>query len=302
VALGQEDERIVGITAAMPTGTGLSKFEEVFPDRMFDVGICEQHAVTFAAGLAARGFRPVCAIYSTFLQRAYDQCVHDVCIQNLPVVFAIDRAGAVGEDSPTHEGAFDLSFLRVIPNMTVLAPRDTVDLAAMLRWALKQKGPVAIRYPRTRGPLIEGKGGRGAVTQAQVLHEGKDVAIVGLGPTLGACLEAALLLENEGISVQVVDARCVKPLDTDMLDALAPMPIVTEEENALAGGFGSAVLEHFERKGMMPRVYIRRLGFPDRFVEHGTRDEQIEEIGLDPKTIAAAVRDTYRVSAPQHSE
>jgi 1-deoxy-D-xylulose-5-phosphate synthase len=302
VALAQKDERIVGITAAMPTGTGLSKFEEAFPDRMFDVGICEQHAVTFAAGLATRGLRPVCAIYSTFLQRAYDQCVHDVCIQNLPVVFAVDRAGAVGEDSPTHEGAFDLSFLRVIPNMTLLAPRDTADLATMLRWALKQNGPVAIRYPRTRGPLIGEKDERGPITRAQVLREGKDAAILGVGPTLGACLKAALLLETEGVSVQVVDARCVKPLDTEMLDALAPMPIVTVEENALAGGFGSAVLEYFEQKGMMHRVWVRRLGFPDRFVEHSTRDEQIEEIGLDPKTIAAAVRDTYRVLAPQHPE
>lgn len=291
---GRRDARVVGITAAMPTGTGLSAFEKEFPDRMYDVGICEQHAVTFAAGLAARGLRPVCAIYSTFLQRGYDQFIHDVCLQGLPVVFAIDRAGAVGEDSPTQQGAFDLSFLRIIPGVTVLAPRDALDLKAMLHWALKQDGPVAIRYARSAATSI-GAPGAGAegprdVTRAEFLREGGDAAIVGVGPVLSECLEAAEQLEAEGLSVAVIDARIVKPLDEVMLRRIEGAPIVTVEENTVLGGLGSAVLEHYQREGKLHGLRLERLGFPDAFVEHATREQQLGMIGVTAPQIAEATR------------
>lgn len=285
----QEDTSIMAITAAMPTGTGLNKFQQHFPERFFDVGICEQHAVTFAAGLAAEGFRPVAAIYSTFLQRGYDQYIHDVCLQNLPVVFAIDRAGAVGEDSPTQQGAFDISFLRCIPNATVIAPRDDVDMRGMLHWALKQPGPVAIRYARSGAPTL-GRPEDRDMTRAEVLKEGSDAMILGLGPCLAYCLEAAAMLEAEGRSVGVVDARFIKPLDTELLDRLAGIPLVTVEENSIVGGFGTAVMEYYESQGRLHELRMRRLGFPDAFIDHATRDEQIEEIGLDTISVAAAVR------------
>ena len=284
-----QDSRIVGITAAMPTGTGLSEFEKVFPDRVFDVGICEQHAVTFAAGLAAEGLKPVCAIYSTFFQRSFDQFVHDVCLQKLPVVFALDRAGAVGEDSPTQQGAFDLSFLRCIPDVAILVPRDDLDLAAMLHWAFKQPGPVILRYARGQAPPIGAPGPRD-ITRAEILREGKDATLLAVGPVLSACLGAALKLAADGLSVGVADARSVKPLDAELLDKLAEMPILTVEENTIMGGFGSAVIEHFEQQGRGHDVRIHRLGFPDRFIEHATRDEQLEEIGLTAEGLYQSAR------------
>lgn len=286
---GEEDDTVMAITAAMPVGTGLSCFARRFPERFFDVGICEQHAVTFSAGLAARGLRPVCAIYSTFLQRAYDQVLHDVCLQGLPVVFAVDRGGAVGEDSPTHQGAFDLSFLRVIPNITVMAPRDGEDLRTMLFWALKQPGPVAIRYPRGKAVPIGPSGPRN-VTSGEVLREGTDVFLLGVGPCLAACLEAADRLSQAGISVGVADARLVRPLDTALLDRIRHTPIVTVEENTVRGGFGCAVIEYFEQKGYLQDVRVRSLGFPDAFMEHATREEQLHDVGLDAEGIAAGVR------------
>ncbi len=274
-----EDSRIVGITAAMPTGTGLSEFEKVFPDRVFDVGICEQHAVTFAAGLAADGLKPVCAIYSTFFQRSYDQFVHDVCLQKLPVVFALDRSGAVGEDSPTQQGAFDLSFLRCIPETAILVPRDDLDLAAMLRWSLKQSFPVVLRYARGLAPAIGAPHERD-ITQGEILREGTEATFLAVGPILGACLSAADRLAAAGVSVGVADARSVKPLDTALLDRLADTPIITVEENAVEGGFGSAVMEYFEQQGRAHDVRLTRLGFPDHFMEHATREEQLDEVGL----------------------
>ena len=289
IEAAQEDSRIVGITAAMPTGTGLNKFEEHFPDRFFDVGICEQHAVTFAAGLAVAGMRPVCAIYSTFLQRGYDQYIHDVCLQGLPVVFAIDRAGAVGEDSPTQQGAFDLSFLRAIPGITLLCPRDDVDLRLMLHWALRQAGPVAIRYPRCAAFTI-GSPDRPDPLRGQILRQGADVTLVGLGPCLSECIEAAELLDREGLSVGVVDARIVKPLDAALLDDIADRPLVTVEENTVEGGFGSAVLEHYERANVLHRIRMRRVGFPDAFIDHATRDEQLADLGLTADHLAAVAR------------
>jgi 1-deoxy-D-xylulose-5-phosphate synthase len=289
IEAAREDARIIGITAAMPTGTGLSKFGEVFPDRFFDVGICEQHAVTFAAGLATQGMRPVAAIYSTFLQRGYDQLIHDVCLQNLPVIFAIDRAGLVGEDSPTQQGAFDVSFLRAIPNIKVLAARDNVDLRQMLHWALQQDGPVALRYARDRGPVIGLDDGRD-VTCGQVLREGRDACFLSIGPIAGKCLLAAEALEEFGLSVGVADARHIKPLDSALLERLSLLPIITVEENTLEGGFGSAVLEHFEKAGGLADVKIKRVGVPDRFLPHATRAEQLEDAGLSVPSLIEAAR------------
>lgn len=287
IEAAEQNSRIVGITAAMPTGTGLNKFEQRYPDRVFDVGICEQHAVTFAAGLATQGMRPVCAIYSTFLQRGYDQFIHDVCIQNLPVVFAIDRAGAVGEDSPTQQGAFDLSFLRVIPNVQVLAPRDDIDTRLMLHWALKQPGPVAIRYARSGAPTIPGIDGRHD-GRGEILREGTDGYFLSVGPVATSCLAASKLMEEEfGLSIGVADARWIKPLDIDLLNRIKHVPIVTVEENTIVGGFGSSVLEHFQRQGCLHAIQMDMAGFPDAFMEHGTREEQLAEIGLDAAGLAA---------------
>ena len=284
------DERVVSVTAAMPTGTGVSKVAERFPDRVFDVGICEQHAVTFSAGLAAEGMKPVCAIYSTFLQRGFDQVLHDVCLQNLPVLFAIDRAGCVGEDSPTQQGAFDLSFLRCIPNIQIMAPRDAADLKAMTRHCLTLEGPTAIRYARGKAPSIGDTTGRD-ISCGEILRHGDDATLLGLGPVLQNCLEAAERLERiAGLSVAVADARWVKPLDEELIERLAGKPIITIEENSIVGGFGSAVLEHFEKRDMLGRVRLKRLGFPDEFVPHGTREEQLADIGLDVDGIVESVR------------
>ena len=295
----ERDDRVIGITAAMPSGTGLSALGERFPERFFDVGICEQHAVTFAAGLAAQGMRPVCALYSTFLQRGYDQFIHDVCMQNLPVVFAIDRAGLVGEDGATHAGSFDLSFLRVIPNATVLAPRDGVDLAAMLDWALEQDGPVCIRYHRDKAPTIGEAHGRD-VTRGEVLRNGSDATFLALGPCVGTCLGAAERLQADGWSVGVADARFIKPVDRHLLDQLAESPILTVEENALQGGFGAAVIEYFEDRGRLPAVRVRRIGLADAFIDHAKRAEQLADSGLDAASIAATARAflTQRAAQP----
>jgi len=301
IALAERDERIVAITAAMRDGTGLREFSERFPTRFFDAGMAEQHAVTFAAGLAAAGLRPVVAIYSTFLQRAYDQVLHDVCLQNLPVVFALDRAGVVGEDGPTHQGVFDLAYLRAMPNLTVMAPRDLTDLAAMLRTGLQMQAPVALRYPRGIGmsppegvpePVEIGKG--------ELLLDGGDVAIVALGAMVGPAFEAALSLQAEGISAAVADARFVKPMDTDLIAALASRcgTVVTVEDGVAAGGFGSAVLEALAAAGMA-HVPVRCLGAPDAPVPHGARSRLLEAMGLSAEGIAAAVRAAVESSVPR---
>ena len=290
IEAAKADNSIMAITAAMPTGTGLSKFEKVFPDRFFDVGICEQHAVTFAAGLATQGLKPVAAIYSTFLQRGYDQYIHDVCLQNLPVVFAIDRAGLVGEDSPTQQGAFDLSFLRAIPNITLLAPRDNEDLRLALHWALKQSGPTALRYARTKGPLIGSAKDRD-ITRGEILRYGTDAYFLSTGPIASTCLQVAEALEAAGVSIGVADARYIKPLDTALIDTIAHLPIITVEENTLAGGFGSAVMEYFEVNGRLQEVSIRRIGIPDRFLPHATRAEQLEDAGLGADSLERVARD-----------
>lgn len=291
VELAEKDPRIVAITAAMRHGTGLSRFAERFPERFFDVGIAEQAAVSLAAGLALSGFRPVVAIYSAFLQRAYDQIVEEVALQALPVLFCLDRAGIVGEDGPTHHGLFDLSYLRAIPNMTIVAPRDEGELRRVLFSALgREDGPVAIRYPRGRGfgvPLEELPSsiewGRW-----EVLKEGEELMILAVGPLVRHALKASEVLEEKGISVGVVNARFIKPLDDDLLCELLSRykAFLTVEENVLDGGFGSAVLEAVSRYGKGARV--RCLGLPSKFVEQGPREELLRLCGLDPYSIARA--------------
>ena len=288
VHLAQADERIVAVTAAMPDGTGLVPFCQRFQDRFFDVGMAEGHAVTFAASLAAAGLRPVVAVYSTFLQRAYDQALHDVCLQRLPVVLAVDRAGLVGEDGPTHHGVFDLSYLRHMPNMTVMAPRDGEQLVAMPRTALAGDGPAAIRYPRAPARFPEELPPAIPIGAGELLRDGADVALIAVGSMVAAALEAASLLEAEGISAAVADARFIKPLDVSLILDLAGRcgGLVTIEENALEGGFGSAVLELLQEHRVTAPV--RRLGLPDRFIEHGPRAALLELNGLTPAGIASA--------------
>jgi len=292
-AIASADARVVAITAAMPDGTGLTTFAEEFPDRFFDVGICEQHGVTFAAGLAAEGLRPVFAVYSTFLQRALDQ-VFDVCLQNLPVVFAIDRAGVVGNDGPTHHGVFDLSYLRTFPNMTIMAPGDENELRHMLSTAVKMNGPVAVRYPRGSGwgvpldeTLVELPVGKG-----EILRQGDGGALLAVGTMVRPALAAAESLADEGIRLTVVNARYIKPLDRDLILDLARRTgiIITVEENALEGGFGTAVLELLEEEGL-GGMRVRRLGYPDRYIEQGEQSELRAMCGLDAEGITRSVRE-----------
>ena len=295
--LARKDERIVAVTAAMPEGTGLKAFSEAFPERFVDVGIAEQHAITFAAGLATEGLRPVVAIYSTFLQRAYDQILHDVCLEAHPVVFAMDRGGIVGEDGPTHHGLFDLSYLRSLPNMVVMAPKDENELRHMLGTAVNHPGPIAFRYPRGCGvgvPLDDeiqalpiGKG--------EVLTMGADVAILAVGVTVTPALEAAKQLKDESISATVVNCRFVKPLDVELITRLATeIPfMVTVEENVLPGGFGSAVVECLMDAGIIDSRVVR-LGIPDTYVEHGSQKTLRSKYGIDTSGIVKAVRDMVK--------
>ena len=289
--LGAKDPRIVAVTAAMPEGTGLSQFAQAYPERFFDVGIAEQHAVTFAAGLATEGFRPVVAIYSTFLQRAYDQILHDVCIERLRVVFAVDRGGIVGEDGPTHQGLFDLSYLRSLPNMVVMAPKDENELRQMLATALQHDGPVAIRYPRgtAMGVALESPVAALPIGKAELLKEGDDVAILALGRCVSEGLKAHARLAERGVRATVVNCRFVKPIDVDLIAGVARrVPrIITVEENVRQGGFGSAVLEALNDQGIT-HVAVERLGVPDIFVEHGSPDVLRAKYGLDADGIVKA--------------
>ena len=267
------NKKVVAITAAMPDGTGLTKFSEKFPERFFDVGIAEQHAVTFAAGLAAEGFTPVCGIYSTFLQRAYDQIVHDVAIQNLPVVFAIDRGGLVGDDGATHHGVFDIAYLRSIPNLVLLSPKDTLELREMVRWTLAYgKGPVALRYPRGAGDILSENPAPIELGRSETLLYGDDLAIVAYGPIVSVALDAARRLRDEfGIKTQVVSARFAKPLDEEAILSLAQRTrrLITMEDGVIEGGFGSAVLELLAQTGLTG-VGVQTIGIPPHFVEHGS--------------------------------
>jgi 1-deoxy-D-xylulose-5-phosphate synthase len=293
IQLARDDRRIVGITAAMADGTGLDRFREAFPDRFYDVGIAEQHAVTFAAGLAAEGMKPVPAIYSTFLQRAFDQVVHDVCLQNLDVTFALDRAGVVGADGATHQGFYDLAYLRALPNMVVMAPKDENELRHMLVTAIEHPGPAAVRFPRGAGVGVPLDPDLKALPlgQAELLRDGSDAAVIALGSMVHPALEAAAELAAEGLSVAVLNARFVKPLDVARLAGLARRcaALVTVEEHAVLGGFGSAVLEALAAQGL--RAPVRCLGVPDRVVEHGDPGEVLAGLGLDAAGIAQAVRE-----------
>jgi 1-deoxy-D-xylulose-5-phosphate synthase len=294
VDLAKEDPKVVAITAAMPDGTGLNYFSDALPDRFFDVGIAEQHGVCFAAGLAADGFKPVAAIYSSFMQRAYDQVFHDVCLQNLPVVIAMDRAGLVGDDGPTHHGVFDLSFMRHLPGLTFMAPKDENELRHMLKTALELKAPVALRYPRGAGygvPLDK-KMECLPIGKGELLREGTDLTIVAIGSTVMPAVKAAEQLAEQGISAGVVNARFIKPLDADLILGQAKATggrIVTVEENVLQGGFGSAVLELLQDNGMS-QVKVKRLGIPDQYIEQGTQAQLRKDVGIDAEGIAAAVQ------------
>ena len=292
VKLAEKDKRIVAVTAAMPEGTGIAEFAKTFPDRFFDVGIAEQHGVTFAAGMATEGLKPVVAIYSTFLQRAYDQILHDVCIEALPVVFAIDRGGLVGEDGSTHHGVFDLSYLRSLPNMVVMAPKDENELCRMLATAIVHDGPIAFRYPRGSGtgvnidknvvPLQIGKG--------EILKEGKDLLILAIGRSVPEAMAAHSKLIELGISATVVNCRFVKPIDADLICSLArEIPrIMTVEENVRQGGFGSAVLECLSDERIP--FHLERIGVPDTFVEHGPLDLLRSKYGIDAQGIVKTAR------------
>ena len=298
-AVAETDDKIIAITAAMPDGTGLLKFAEHHPERFFDVGIAEQHAVTFAAGLAAEGFKPVAAIYSTFLQRAYDQIIHDVALQRLPVRFFIDRAGLVGDDGATHHGVFDLPYLRCVPNLVVMAPKDTDEMEAMTRFALRYSdGPIAVRYPRG-GSAHAGEFGQTeiALGKAEVLSTGSDVALIALGAGVDIALDAAVLLKSRGMNATVVNARFCKPLDVATIIDVAQRcaSVVTVEDGTIAGGFGSAVLELLSDSGIA--VPVSRVGLPDAFIEHGPVGVLREIVGLTAEHVAErAVEQSVRKS------
>jgi len=286
--LSREDPKIVSITPAMPEGSCLNIVKHEFPDRFFDVGICEQHAITFAAGLAAQGFKPIVAIYSTFLQRAFDQVIHDVCLQDLPVIFAIDRAGIVGDDGKTHQGAFDISYLSMIPNLIVSAPKDENELQHLLYTAVRAEHPMAIRYPRCQvtGVEMDAALHEIPVGKGEIVREGKDIAIIAIGSMVMPALEAANELVSVGVDATVVNARFVKPLDTELILGVASRArqLITIEENSVIGGFGSMITALLRKEGMS-NLPVRYLGIPDEFVEHGSQAIMRAKYKLDAKGI-----------------
>jgi 1-deoxy-D-xylulose-5-phosphate synthase len=299
--LARQDERVVAITAAMPGGTGLLPFAAEFPGRFFDVGIAEQHAVTFAAGLALEGLRPFFAVYSSFMQRSLDQLIHDVCLPNLPVTIALDRSGVVGDDGPTHHGVFDLAFLRFIPNLVVMAPADENELQHMLHTALAHHGPVVLRYPRGSGEgiALEPEFRRLEIGRGTVLREGRDVLLLPIGNRVGPALAAAARLEAEGIDAAVINPRFLKPLDSDLITEWAARTgrVVTVEDNCVQSGFGSAVLEALNERGL--HLPVRRLGYVDRFIEHGPQAVLWRAAGIDADGIAHSVLDLVRPEQPR---
>ena len=294
VKLGQRHEHVVAITAAMPDGTGLKRFRNMYPDRFFDVGIAEEHAVTFAAGLAAGGIRPIFAVYSSFLQRAYDQVLHDVCIQNLPVIFAIDRAGLVGSDGETHQGIFDLSYLSSIPNMHIMSPKNKWELSDMLKFAVGVDGPLALRYPRGeaydglkefRSPIAYGK--------SELLYEEEDIAILAVGSMVKTAEQVRRRLKEIGYSCTLVNARFVKPVDTDMITELSKdhRLLVTMEENVQSGGYGEKVQDWIVQKKLPTAVL--NISIPDEYVEHGNVDILYEEVGIDAESVTKRIIEKY---------
>jgi len=305
IRLARENPRVVGITAAMGSGTGIDKLSREIPGRSYDVGIAEQHAVTFAAGMATEGFIPVVAIYSTFLQRGYDQILHDVCLQNLHVVFALDRGGLVGADGPTHHGVFDFSYMRSIPNIVIMAPKDENELQHMLKTAVEHQGPVSLRYPRGEGWGVEmdSEMRRLEIGKAELLREGSDVVIAGIGHTVVYALKAAHDLAALGIDAAVVNARFVKPIDKELFRQLVPrIPnLITVEDHVVAGGFGSAILEFLADEGIS-EVRVKRLGVPDRFIPHGTQDELRKVCGFDKDAITQAILQMVRRGKKRNRE
>ncbi|ERM18649.1 1-deoxy-D-xylulose-5-phosphate synthase [Brevibacillus laterosporus PE36] len=299
IKLTQQDDRIVAITPAMPDGSGLLKYASVYPERMFDVGIAEQHACTFAAGLATQGMKPFLAIYSTFLQRAYDQLIHDVARMKLPVVFAVDRAGLVGADGETHQGVYDIAFMRAIPNMVIMAPKDENEMQHMMKTAAEYDGPISFRYPRGNGLGVKMDEELKAlpIGQMEVVREGKGVAVLSFGHIYDVAEKAINLLQMDGIMPMFVNARFCKPLDEELLLRLAKenMDIVTVEEGCVQGGFGSAVMEFYAEQGYHNMV-VEPMGIPDYFVEHGSVKEQRQEISLTAEAIAARVRSLLPVN------
>ena len=302
ITLAENDPRIVAITAAMGTGTGLDKFQAKLPNRYIDVGIAEQHAVTLAAGLATEGMRPVAAIYSTFLQRAFDQIVHDACIQHLPVFFCLDRAGIVGADGPTHQGMYDIAYLRCIPEMVLMAPKDEGELQRMVVTGINYTdGPIAMRYPRGNGygvPLMDEGWEDLPIGKAEILRQGDDVLMIAYGSMVHPTLQAAQLLSEHGISATVINARFAKPLDTELFAPLARSigKVVTVEEGCLMGGFGSAIAESLLDLNVV--VPVKRIGVPDILVEHATPDESLGSLGLTSSQIAETVRNTFFTQKP----
>jgi len=292
--LAERDDKILAITAAMPEGTGTECFRQNYPERFVDVGICEQHAVTFAAGLATQGYKPAVAIYSTFLQRAYDQIVHDVCLQNLNVNLFLDRGGLVGEDGATHHGAFDLSYLRHIPNLVVMAPKDEAELARMMATAFEYDGPCAIRYPRGTGvgAEVSKTPQKIALSEGELMRDGSDAVVITIGSRVYPAVEAAMELEEVGLDIAVFNTRFVKPLPEEHILELAGRfnTILMVEENALAGGFGSAVMEFLNAAGASDGKTIKRLGIPDEFIEHGTQKELRALLGIDKNGIKKTLK------------
>jgi 1-deoxy-D-xylulose-5-phosphate synthase len=305
IRLAKENPKVVGITAAMGSGTGIDKLSREIPGRSYDVGIAEQHAVTFAAGMATEGLIPVVAIYSTFLQRAYDQIVHDVGIQNLHVVFALDRGGLVGADGPTHHGVFDFAYMRSIPNMVVMAPKDEDELRHMLKTAIEHDGPVTFRYPRGEGwgVKMEGEVRKLEIGKGEILRQGRDLVIVGIGNTVIPAFRAAQDLSQLGIEAAVVNARFVKPLDRELiLSLISQVPrLITVEDHVLDGGFGSAVLEFLAEEGIAD-VWVKRLGVPDRFIPHGTQEELRKMCGIDKDGITQAALQLVREDKKRKKE
>ncbi|MEG4808111.1 1-deoxy-D-xylulose-5-phosphate synthase [Microcoleus sp. F8-D3] len=297
VKLAENNPKIVGITAAMATGTGLDKLQEKLPKQYIDVGIAEQHAVTLSAGLACEGMRPVVAIYSTFLQRAYDQIVHDVCIQNLPVFFCLDRAGIVGADGPTHQGMYDISYLRCLPNMTIMAPKDEAELQRMVVTGINHtSGPIAMRYPRGNGygvPLMEEGWEELPIGKGEILRNGDDLLILGYGSMVYPAMQTAEILSEHGIEATVINARFVKPLDTELILPLAQRigKVVTMEEGCLMGGFGSAVAEALLDNNVV--IPVMRLGVPDTLVDHATPEQSFATLGLNPSQMCDRILATF---------
>ncbi|MCK4850812.1 MAG: 1-deoxy-D-xylulose-5-phosphate synthase, partial [Phycisphaerae bacterium] len=291
VKLARKDQRIVAITAAMPDGTGLCKFAEEFGERTFDVGICEAHAVAMAAGLAKEGFRPVVAIYSTFLQRSVDQIFQEVALQNLPVVFAIDRAGLVGADGPTHQGFMDIAYLRPLPGMVCCSPADAAEMAQALEFALKHNAPVALRYPRSTVPEELPKGEKFVLGKSRVMRQGKDLFIVAYGSCVAASMEAAKLLAKDGIEAGVINARFAKPLDKARFKELlgSGKPVLVVEEHSVIGGLATAIQELAAGKDIRSAGVIS-VGLPDSFLPHGSREELLSKVGLDAEGIRQAGR------------